>query len=990
MAAQGSSEQRAGSLLQDALRNITRLVSRRPKITLWIVVVLACTAVGWTVTSIGFKTDRADLIDPDADFHQRWMDYTESFGDGSDLIVVVESDQPDRIPPVLEELGRRMEQEPRFFRSVLYKVERGRMPAHKGLQYLPPQQLQQGLQNLQAMRPLLEADGRSLTLDAVVSRWSAELDARRRSGSSQEVDDLLRRAVRFTGSLSAFLESPGRFQSPWGEIVPGSSDLHRLRRPTTYFRNEAGTMGFVEAIPTTQPHRFETATHSIDRLRELIQEVQARHPEVTIGVTGIPVLENDEMRRSRFDMSRAAIISFLGVGLLLALGFRGLRHPLLALAMLAVGMAWSFGYTTVVVGHLNILSISFAVILIGLGIDFAIHYLARYLEHRHEGDDLRPALAKTSAGVGVGIVTAAVTTALAFFSATFTQFLGVAELGIIAGGGILLCAAATFLVLPALVSLSDRHIEPKKLPTPFQASLLRRLTSKLPRPATFLSVVLIAGLGSQVFEYRDGGLRLRVRYDYNLLNLQAVGLESVETQQRVFQQADHSLLYAVSIADSPAQARRLKQQLTALPTVDHVEELATALPAAPYDQTGPLIESYRSALSEVSRFTNRESVPRPPPRQPAVVGRALEQFYLRVRQLRGADAAKTASTIDRFLDRFEQLSLQQQRAFINDFQQRSAAALYEQMSGIAAAAHPEPVTVDDLPESLASRFISPRGEWLLQIYPKDQVWDNEPLQRFVTDVRSVDPQVTGTPLQNLEASRQIKASYKRAAIYAFAVICLVLLVDFLDRDYTLLTLLSPLAVIVFSVMVMKTRRVNIDPVVLVVTYTVMASAIAAVFDFRNLRDAVLAMLPAIAGGLMLFGALGILGMNLNPANLIALPLVLGIGVDDGVHIVHDFRSQTHRYRTSPSTMNAIVLTSLTSMIGFGSMMVAAHRGLYSVGLVLVIGVGGCLFVSVVTLPAILTLVSTAGETTAEATERARGTSLDHSGQAPAQARHHAA
>jgi predicted RND superfamily exporter protein len=137
----------------------------------------------------------------------------------------------------------------------------------------------------------------------------------------------------------------------------------------------------------------------------------------------------------------------------------------------------------------------------------------------------------------------------------------------------------------------------------------------------------------------------------------------------------------------------------------------------------------------------------------------------------------------------------------------------------------------------------------------------------------------------------------------------------------------------------------------------MAIAIAAIFDFRNLRDVLLAMIPPIAGGLLMFGFLAYLEISLNPANLIVLPLVLGIGVDDGVHVIHDYRAQGKNYRTSPSTMNAIVLTSLTSMIGFGSMMVAAHRGLYSVGLVLVIGVGSCLFVSLVTLPALLTLLS---------------------------------
>lgn len=110
----------------------------------------------------------------------------------------------------------------------------------------------------------------------------------------------------------------------------------------------------------------------------------------------------------------------------------------------------------------------------------------------------------------------------------------------------------------------------------------------------------------------------------------------------------------------------------------------------------------------------------------------------------------------------------------------------------------------------------------------------------------------------------------------------------------------------------------------------------------------------------MFGLMGLLGVDLNPANLIVLPLVLGIGVDDGVHVIHDFREQRGNYKTSSSTINAIVLTSLTSMIGFGSMMVASHRGLYSVGMVLVIGVGSCLLVSLVTLPALLTVISNFG------------------------------
>ncbi len=755
-------------------------------------------------------------------------------------------------------------------------------------------------------------------------------------------------------SLSGALQQPNKFESPWPEIIPGSTKLPAFAETSTYLLNNEGTVGFLKVVPAGHlKDDFNGDSKAVDRIRELITQVTGDHPDVKFGVTGIPVLENDEMRRSQSDMILASVISFVAVGVLLFIGFRGIRHPLLGMVMLLIGMAWTFGYTTLVVGHLNILSVSFAVILIGLGIDFAIHYMARYLELRHHGEQLRPALRETSTSVGSGIVTAALTTALAFFCATFTQFLGVAELGIIAGGGILLCCVATFLVLPALISLADQNIEPKKLPTPFDGSLLRGLTSRFPRLVMCFSLLVIAGLGSQLIDWTaKGGPKSRVRYDYNLLNLQADGLESVEVQKRVFGEANDSLLFAVSIADTPEEARRLKQEYEALPTVQRVEELATRLPATSPAATAPYAQSYRTRLAGLSAPSMN-----PPSLNPAAVGRAFEQLLASLRRVNTPAALETAQIIDRFLDRFETMSLRSQTEFLSGFQLRSTMALWRQLQALAGASDSTPITLADLPPALANRFVSDKGRWLVQIYPKEQIWDVEPLTRFVKDVRTVDPDVTGTPLQNFEASRQIRDSYQTASLYALGVICLVLLVDFLGREHKLLVLGPPLAVVVFAFMMLQTRRVEVSPLLLIGSYLLMVTAIAAILDIRNLRDAILAMIPPVTGGLIMFGILGLFHLDLNPANLIVLPLILGIGVDDGVHVVHDFRMQKGRYRTSSSTMNAIVLTSLTSMIGFGSMMVAAHRGLSSVGLVLVIGVGSCLFVSLVTLPAILTFLS---------------------------------
>jgi uncharacterized protein len=948
----GDRESGQGALVREALRSMTREVTRRPKTVLWLTFVATVVCVLFTSSAIEFKTDRADLIDPQAAFQRRWIEYTESFGNSQDVVVAVEAQDPEAIKEVLDHLGARMEREADSFSNILYKFEPDRL-REKGLQFLSPQQLATGLERIAPYRPILQGNWDLTELGSLYSRrLRFHIEKTEQTESTDELDALLQHATLLSNSLAGFLEDRNEFLSPWPEFLPVERNLHEEPQQVIYFLNDAGDMGFLRAFLVQDAKDFNGPTRAIKRLRELIGEVNVRYPHARIGLTGIPVLESDEMRKSQSDMLKASIISVLGVGLLLFLGFRGVRHPLLALVMLAASMSWAFGYTTLAVGHLNILSVSFAVILIGLGIDFAIHYLDRYLELRHEGHQLRPALLETSASVGPGIVTAAITTALAFLCAAFTQFLGVAELGVIAGGGILICALATFAVLPPLVALADRNVEPRKLPTPFQATLLRMLTSRRPWAVTIVSLAAIAAVSCQGLTYRDGQVFSRVKHDYNLLHLQADGLQSVEVQKRIFQKAKGSLLFAVSVADTPEDARRLREQFEALDTVHRVEELASHLPDTSVEETALLIQALHAELSHLPA-----EPPRLAPPQPQEVGQAVEDFYVWIRDKPHPLAKRAALALDSFLTDFDKLELPGQVQFLTEYQYRMTAALFAQFRAIAEASDPEPVTLADLPPAMTSRFVSAQQRWLLQIYPRDQVWDIEPLGRFVADVRSVDPDVTGTPLQNFEAARQIKDSYELAALYALAVTCGILLISYLGRRHMAAAFLSAAAVTGAAAFAITNGGDPVTLETLAAVYVGATALIAAVLDVRSVRDTVLTMLPPLAGGALTFGMLGWLGVDLNPANMIVLPLVLGIGVDDGVHVMHDFRTQRGTYRTKSSTINAIILTSLTSMIGFGSMMVAAHRGLYSLGLVLVVGVGSCLFVSLVTLPAILTLIS---------------------------------
>lgn len=933
-------------LIPDVLRSVTRSVSRRPTGVLWLVALLVVLSLGTSARFLSFKTDRSDLIDADAVFQQRWLEYTARFGHHSDALVVVESQDPQAIKRVLDDLGRQLEAEPHLFDRVSYKFDPTGLQK-KGLQYLPSEDLQYCLRSLDEYGEVL--DGRWDR--AGLQTTTENLNRRLKSDDAAERATALAQAQALTESLRDFAVS-GEFHSPWPPCLPESAPLDASSFQPVYQITESGQMGFLLTVLVDNGGDFQGSSHSIDRLRELIADTEEMSPGVRIGLTGIPVLESDEMRRSQSDMTMASIISFIGVGLLLLLGFRGVRHPTLALLMLLVGLSWSIGYATLVVGHLNILSVSFTAVLVGLGIDFAIHYLARYLELRHSGVELRPALMRTSWGVGTGIVTAAVTTALAFFCATFTTFLGVAELGIIAGGGILLCCITTFVVLPALIAISDRRVEPRRLPSQFQGVLLRRLISRRPWLVTVTSLAAILVISTGSLTLTDGRVATTVKYDANLLNLQARGVDSVALQNRVFRESQGSLLYAVSLARGPQEVLERKAAFERLPSVGRVEELASQFPRDATGRSQQLVQEIHDKLSHLSEF------PREFPRlNPQAIGLALEDLFLSLRNINDAQAIAAVEAIDDLLNKLETFPLQQQVGLLDGYQYAMLTALKGQFEGIAAVADPAPVSPDDFPRTVRERYVSQDGTWLLRVYPESQVWEKAPLAEFVQDVRSVDPSVTGTPLQNFEAAAQIRDSYLQAAIYALLVIWIVLLVDAVESTALVIGMVTPLAIIGATFAVFPEPQRLFEPLEVLTLYLCLTTAATAIFDFVNVRNTFLTLLPPVGGGALMFGILGFCGIDLNPANLIVLPLILGIGVDDGVHVMHDFRMQTGRYRTSPSTINAIMLTSLTSMIGFGSMLLAAHRGLASLGLVLVIGVGSCLFVSLVTLPALLTLLS---------------------------------
>lgn len=862
------------------LAGLTALAARYPVACIALALAVTLVAVAYTTSELGYRTRRLDLLNPENDYSRLWMEYIAEFGEDDDAVVVVEGQNRDAVVPVLREVSTALADRKHLFSAVLHGVNLQAV-RNKGLHYMSPDDLVNLERFLAQADPIVAGDWGQLSLTQMIEGMAARLAMEAdRGGAVQPAAMQLR---KLTDSLATSIQHRQAYRSPWPEMPEAFATLSELSNE--YLLTNEGKLGFVLLRLVSNDDGFARGTEATQALRDLIAQIETRHPEVQIGLTGLPIMENDEMRSSQISSTYASILATGGVALLFVAAFGGMRHALSAIIVLLMGMAWTFGYLTMTVGHLNILSVAFTVTLIGCGIDFGVHYVARYLHLRKQRETCHEALVNTTRSVAPAIWVGAITTAVAFFAAGLTDFPGVAELGIIAGGGILLCAAAVLLVLPAVIAALDRNGLSWRIPEPLPMHLC--LQPLMRRPGLVVAAIAIftvlTSLGAS-----------RLWYDHNLLNLQASGLESVELERRLLAECNQSVWYAVSIADDREELLRRKARFLELESVERTEEIVSLLPVDE-ELKRPIIERVAERL---------QNLPERPPLiavdSPELLGQALARTQLLLGRLHQLDGARQ---VDQLRDTLRRMPLEECHAWMSMFQQQMAGDLLSRLHLLRTMADPEPPTLADLPDSLVDRFVGHNQRYLLKVYGRGNIWDMDALAGFVSDVRTVDPRVTGNPLQAYEAGLDMKRSFEQTAMYAAIVIVLVLWLD-----------------------------------------------------FRKLSLVLLAVLPLAAGMAQTFGLLGLLDVPLNPANMIALPLILGIGVDYGVHVVHDFRDQSGRYKISASTVLAMVVSSLTTIVGFGALMIASHRGLQSLGRVLTIGVCCCMFNSLVLLPALFTLL----------------------------------
>jgi uncharacterized protein len=881
---------RQASRLPRLLMLATAWFARHPWLTLTCCAFTLAVSIHLARTRLTYRTQRDDLMSPDKVCQVRWRNYVREFGSDDDIVFVIEGSDHERMLQAVQRLGAQLRQEPTYFDHVFTHVDL-RPLRNRALLFLTEAELRELNGRLQQMGPLLGPVAplawQGMTVDSLTARARSVLA---KSGRGEKFDDeeraFLDQYQAIVAAAEQWLRDRPAYASPWKSFVASRSgqDDSMLEQPHWFFSDD-GKLAFLLARPAKVDEKsFTPVAESVNRARELVREASAEFSDLSFGLTGLPVLENDEMAGTDRDSMWAARLALGGMVLLYFIVYRGPRYPLLTVSSLLAGTFWALGLTTIFIGHLNILSSAFAVMLIGMG-DYGVFWVARFDEERRAGRDIDKAMLLTSAHAGRRILTAAITTSLAFFAIMFADFKAVAELGFIAGSGILLCACACFVLMPPLLKLTQR--EPRAGVVRFTPRPNRWLSRPANHPRLVLGVTAVVVLVC-------GACASKLRYDENLLHLQSQELESVRWEQKLLTGSVGTGWHAISVANSTEEAVALHKRYEQLPTVGRVDEIASLLPP---DQDRKMAYIERIGR-QMAALPAREQVQRHPQADGARLRGDLERTAKLAHQPELRQALEGLSGV------LAELPAGARNAALAAFELRLTADLWDGLNRLRESATAKPIVLDDLPPDLRERYVSTSGKWLVRAFARNDLWDPDALAIFVEQTRTVDPEATGKLFGTLEGLRSMSNGYFHAGLYALLAIVLVLAVD-----------------------------------------------------FRSIRCVLLALLPLAIGMITSLGVLRLFGGSLNPANLVAVPLIVGVGVDNGVHVVHDYlaRRRGEPYRISNATGRGILVAALTTIISFATLMISRHEGMFGLGLILSTGVACCRFAALFVLPAILRL-----------------------------------
>jgi hopanoid biosynthesis associated RND transporter like protein HpnN len=832
-------------VLTSIVVSIVRACTRFAIVTLLVALGLAVAAGFYTAHHFTINTDINTLISSKLDWRQRDQQFDKAFDRDSTILAVVEAPTPELTGAAGAALEQSLHGDTKHFQS-LQPLGSGEFFEKNGLLFLPPAELGQLTGQFESAAPLIEImagdpsirglTGALETGLAGVKRGEVKLDSTARPFNmiAQTVEDIL---------------SKGSATFSWRELT---SD-----KPM----EDSDKRAFIEFKPILDYNALEPGKDATDAIRQAAAELDFPGKyQARVRLTGPVPIANEEYATVQDGAIMNGIGTVIVVLFILWLALHSAKIIFAVFVNLFIGLSITTALGLMMVGSLNLLSIAFAVLFIGLGVDFGIQFSVRYRSERFKNDDLKLALAEAARRVAVPLSLAAMATAAGFLCFLPTDYKGMSELGEIAGAGMLVAFTTSITVLPAMLSLLNPPGEKEPVGYAFLAPVDHFLEKHRIAIIVGTLAIVIAGLPLLHF----------MKFDFNPMNLRNPKAESIATFLDLRKDPNTGANAIDVMTNSEADAKKIEEKLTKLPEVLRVMSLDSFVPE---DQALKL-KLIEKAAKVLGPALSPDSIDAPPSDQENVD--SLKSSVDALRRTAGDGKGPGAVASLSLADALAKLAVS------NEATRNKAQAIFVDplkivLDQLRKSLEAQPVSLNTLPSDLVGSWKAKDGLMRVEALPRGDPNDNDNLRKFANAVLAAEPTAIGGPVSILKSGDTVVSAFIHAGIYALVVIGLLLWIT-----------------------------------------------------LRRITDVLMTLVPLLVAGAVTLEICVLIKLPLNFANIVALPLLLGVGVAFKIYYVTAWRSgRTNLLQTSLT--RAIFFSAMTTATAFGSLWLSSHPGTSSMG-----------------------------------------------------------
>jgi hopanoid biosynthesis associated RND transporter like protein HpnN len=855
-------------MLSLVIAHVVAFCTRR----VWSVIVIAAiltTGCGYyAARHFVINADVTKLISPDLPWRQREVAYQKAFTHGTQLIVaVVDAPTPELATTATQVLVDRLAPDKALFQSVESMATSDFFVRNRFL-YLPADEVAGITGQLSKAAPLMSQLANDPTLRGLVQAMALTLNG---VAAGQVPLDAMTRPFDMSADTieKALAGEPARFS--WYVLLNGQpATVSQLRRVVTI-------------KPVLDFHALQPGQKASEAIRAAAQDLGlAARFGATVRLTGPVPIADEEFGTLKEGAVLNGVVTLAVVLMILWLALKSYRIILAVSINLFAGLAITAAVGLALVGSLNLISIAFAVLFVGLGVDFGLQYSVRYRAERFEIADLRKALELAGARAGAPLTLAAAATAAGFLSFLPTDYRGLSELGLIAGLGMVIAFLTSITLLPALLRVFNPPGEPEPLGYAALAPVDKFLEDH--RVPVIVGTLLVAIVGLP--------LLMNLRFDFNPTNLRSPKAESIATYLDLRRDPNVNAHSAQVLAPSVDEANAIAKQLAARPEVARTMTLDSFVPT----EQAPKLERIRAAAAALQRALNPEAVkPAPTDTETVATLRSGAQVLREAAEGETGEGARAARRLAGAMIRLADAGPAQRDAV--------AAAMVEPLTRdlgeLRTALQAGPVTRADVPPAITREWVAADGQARVEAGMKGDANDTAAVGAFARAVLAAAPNATGEAVGIYESGATIVHAFLEAGFWALISISILLWVV-----------------------------------------------------LRRIGDVALTLVPLLLAGVVTLEICALIDFPLNFANIIALPLLLGVGVAFKIYYVMAWRAgQTSLLQSSLT--RAVFFSAMTTATAFGSLWLSSHPGTSSMGKLLALSLVCTLAAAVLFQPALM-------------------------------------